>query len=503
MAKLVINTWNQKHKIGKDLYGQFSEHLGRGIYSGIFVGEESAVPNMDGIRTDVVEALRRIQVPVLRWPGGCFADYYHWRDGIGPRESRRRIVNSNWGGSIETNQFGTHEFMRLCELIGCEAYICGNVGSGTIGEMSDWIEYLTYGGDSRLAELRAKNGHPEPWSVKYWGVGNENWGCGGNMTPEQYGQEYRRYRTFCRDFGERKIQYIAGGADVADYRWTDGVMRTAAWAGNRRLMDAISLHYYTQPNTWEHKKRATEFDLSDYYRGFVRAKRMEELIEKHCEIMSIHDPNHEIGLVVDEWGAWYEVETGTDPTYLFQQSTMRDALLASVQLDIFNRHADRVMMANLAQMVNVIHSILLTEGNRLVLTPTYYTFELYQKHQDAVLLDSWIETEMIGDEESRVEDLSQTVSMKDDEITLTVSNLSPFDSREIDAYVLGFEKNTLSGRILCGEMAAHNTFDEPCRVRPQVLEGLRQTETGFCFTLPPCSLAQVTLSKHRKKEKKI
>lgn len=330
--KLVINAWDRKNKISKDLYGQFSEHLGRGIYEGIYVGEDSQIQNVRGIRCDVVEALRRIHVPVLRWPGGCFADYYHWKDGIGPREKRKKMVNANWGGVVERNQFGTHEFMDLCEQAGCEPYICGNVGSGSVEEMSEWVEYLTCSTDSPMADLRAANGHPEAWKVRYWGVGNENWGCGGNMTPEQYGQAFRRYSTYCRNYGDNRLYRIAGGADVADYEWTEGVMKTGAYAGGRRLMDGISLHYYTQPNTWEHKKRAREFDLSDYYRGFVRAGRMEDLIEKHCEIMSRYDPGHEVGLIVDEWGAWYEVEEGTHPAYLYQQGTMRDALLAAMQL---------------------------------------------------------------------------------------------------------------------------------------------------------------------------
>ena len=492
MAKLVINAWNKKFKINKDLYGQFSEHIGRGIYEGIYVGEDSTVENVNGLRCDVVRALRDIQVPVLRWPGGCFADYYHWKDGIGPKEGRKKIVNANWGSTVEDNSFGTHEFMELCEQVGCEPYICGNVGSGTVEEMSDWVEYLTCGGSSPMSELRAKNGHPQPWKVKYWGVGNENWGCGGNMTPEQYGQAFRRYRTFCRNYGDNRLYCIAGGADVADYNWTEGVMKTAAFCGERRLMDGISLHYYTQPNTWDHKKRATEFDVSDYYRGFVRARRMEELIEKHCEIMSRYDPRHEIGLVVDEWGAWYEVEPGTHPAFLYQQGTMRDALLAAVQLDIFNRHADRVVMANLAQMVNVIHSIILTEGDRMLLTPTYHTFALYKEHQDAQLLDSWLETEEIGDEESRILNMSHTASMKNGVLTLTISNLSLEQSEQIDCYLLGFYGTTIKGRLLQADCAAHNTFEAAQQVKPRELQGAAFTDSGLKFMLPPCSIAQIT-----------
>ena len=498
MAKLVINTWDRRSRIRKELYGQFSEHIGRGIYEGIYVKEDSGIKNLNGMRCDVVEALRKIRLPVLRWPGGCFADYYHWKDGIGPKECRKKMVNANWGGVTEDNSFGTHEFMELCEQVGCEPYICGNIGSGTVEEMSDWIEYLTFEGISPMAELRAQNGHPEPWKIKYWGVGNENWGCGGNMTAEQYGQAYRRYRSFCRNYGENTLFCIAGGADVADYEWTEGVMKTAAYSGNRRNMDGISLHYYTQPNTWDHKKRATEFELSDYYRGFVRALRMEELIIKHCEIMSRYDPDHAIGLVVDEWGAWYEVEKGTHPAFLYQQGTMRDALMAAVQLDIFNRHSERVAMANLAQMVNVIHSIILTEGNMMVLTPTYHVFDLYKEHQDACLLGSWIEVETIGDEESRIPSLSHTASEKNGWITLTVSNLSPLENVEIDCYLLGISPEGFEGRILSGDMDAHNTFDDPEKVRIRILNGITATSEGMKFVLPACSVAEIRFRKDMK-----
>ncbi len=494
MAKLVINTWEKKSKISKEIYGQFSEHIGRGIYEGIFVKEDSPIPNVNGMRCDVVGALQKIKVPVLRWPGGCFADYYHWRDGVGPREKRKKIVNANWGGTVEDNSFGTHEFMELCRQIGCEPYICGNVGSGTVEEMSDWVEYLTFDGESPMAKLRAENGHPAPWKVRYWGVGNENWGCGGNMTPVQYGQEYRRYRTFCRNYGQNRLFCIAGGADVADYQWTRGVMETAAYAKSRPNMDALSLHYYTQPNTWEHKKRATEFELPDYYRGFARAFRMEELIVRHCEIMSQYDPEHKIGLAVDEWGAWYEVERGTNPAFLYQQGTMRDALLAAVQLDIFNRHSDRVVMANLAQMVNVIHSLILTEGSQMVLTPTYHVFELYREHQDAQLLGSWIEAGEIGDGESRIPGLSHTVSEKDGQYTLTVSNLSPVESVELDCYLLGAAPETYQGRILQADMVGHNTFENPDQVRIHAFDGIGKTASGMKFCLPPCSVVQIRFS---------
>lgn len=313
------------------------------------------------------------------------------------------------------------------------------------------------------------------------------------MTPAQYGEAYRRYRTFCRNFNNNNPFFIAGGADVADYEWTEGVMKTAAFSGTRRLMDGISLHYYTQPNTWEHKKYATEFDRCDYYRGFVRAFRMEELIIRHCEIMSRFDPFHEIGLIVDEWGVWHEAERGTPPDFLYQQGTMRDALLAAVQLDIFNRHADRIKMANLAQMVNVIHSLILTEPNHLLLTPTYYTFSLYRNHQDALLLDSWLETAEIGDQESRFPNLSHTASILDNCITLTISNLSPDQTENIDCYFLGFTPAAVEGQILQGDMAGHNTFEQPNTIMAKTYKNFSMENGILHITLPACCLLRLTM----------
>ncbi len=313
MATLHINTAAPKCRINRNIYGHFSEHLGRCIYEGVFVGENSPIPNVAGMRSDVVEALRRIRVPVLRWPGGCFADEYHWMDGIGPKESRKKMINTHWGGVVEDNSFGTHEFMELCRQIGCEPYINGNVGSGTIREMSEWVEYMTFDGVSPMAALRTENGHPEAWKVKYFGVGNENWGCGGNMRPEYYADEYRRYQTYVRNYGDNKIFRIACGPSVDDYAWTDGVMRVAG-----KYADAITLHYYTVPGSeWEHKGSATNFTREEYYRTLRKALRMEELVQNHLEIMNRYDPDHRVGLIVDEWGTWFDVEPGTNPVFLY------------------------------------------------------------------------------------------------------------------------------------------------------------------------------------------
>ena len=399
MAKLVIDANRKLSKINKEIQGQFSEHLGRCIYEGLYVGENSDIPNVNGMRTDVVEALKNIKVPVLRWPGGCFADEYHWKDGIGPKESRKKMINTNWGGVVEDNSFGTHEFFELCRQIGCETYINGNMGSGTVQEMSEWVEYMTFDGVSPMADLRAENGHEKPWTVDFFGVGNENWGCGGNMNPEFYGNMYRRYQTFVRDYdGNKKIRKIACGANSDDYEWTQEVMKACfrrISPQQHGMMDGLSLHYYTVPETWDHKGSATEFAEKDWYKTMKKTMYMEELIRRHSAIMDQYDPDKKVGMIVDEWGTWYDVEPGTNPGFLYQQNTMRDALVAGINLNLFNKHSDRVKMANIAQMVNVLQSMILTEGEKMVKTPTYHVFDLYQVHQENDLLASSLETEQV------------------------------------------------------------------------------------------------------------
>ncbi|MGN1188361.1 MAG: alpha-N-arabinofuranosidase, partial [Lachnospiraceae bacterium] len=424
MYKLVINPENKKGHINPEIQGHFSEHLGRCIYEGIYVGEDSPIPNENGMRKDVVEALKEINIPVLRWPGGCFADEYHWKDGIGPKENRKKMINTHWGGVVEDNSFGTHEFMELCRQLGCKTYINGNVGSGTVQEMSEWVEYMTFDGVSPMAALREQNGHKEPWKVDYFGVGNENWGCGGNMTPEFYGNMYRRYQTYVRNYHpDAPIQKICCGANVDDYNWTDKVMSTcfAAPAFLHGFMEGLSLHYYTHPEGWEIKGSSTDFDEKVWYKTLSKTMYIEELIEHHAAIMDKYDKEHKVGIIVDEWGTWYTCEPGTNPGFLYQQNTMRDALVAGINLNIFNKHCDRVKMANIAQMVNVLQSVLLTEGDKMIKTPTYHVFNMYKYHQDAELLDSFIQTEKIGlEEQYMVPNLNESVSLgKDGRIHIT------------------------------------------------------------------------------------
>ena len=296
MQEIRINVNRSKGAISKNIYGHFSEHLGRCVYQGLFVGKDSPIPNENGMRRDVVDALRRIRVPVLRWPGGCFADEYHWQDGVGPQEGRKRMVNTNWGYVVENNSFGTHEFMELCRQIGCEPYINGNVGSGTVREMAEWVEYLNSDGDSTVVRQRWANGHREPFHVKYWAVGNESWGCGGNMRPEYYADEYSRYQTYCRNYGDDRLYRIACGPSDGDYNWTEVLMRQAG-----RYMDGLSLHYYTVcGDSWAHKGSATQFTSRDYYHTLAKAWKMEELISGHSRIMDRYDPEKRVGLVVDE-----------------------------------------------------------------------------------------------------------------------------------------------------------------------------------------------------------
>ncbi len=472
--------------ISKNLYGQFSEHLGRCIYNGIFVGEDSPIPNTRGMRDDVVKALKDARVPVLRWPGGCFADEYHWRDGIGPKEKRKRMVNTNWGGVVEDNSFGTHEFMDLCEQIGCEPYVNANVGSGSVREMAEWVEYMNSTGDSSVVQERWANGRRNPFNIRYLGVGNESWGCGGNMKPEYYADVYRRYQTYCRNYGDNKLYRIACGPSENDWHWTEVLMKEAG-----RFMNGLTLHYYTVPTgKWSDKGSATAFDTDLFYETLRKASRMEDLIAGHLAIMDRYDPEHKVQLLVDEWGTWYEVEPGTNPGFLYQQNTMRDALVASLTLDIFNHHADRLGLCCIAQIVNVLQSMILTEGSQMVLTPTYHVFAMYADHMNAQLLDSTVFADTIPGGLRQV--TASASKAEDGSVTVTLSNLHAEESAEVLLNIEGMEKASAAGTILTGDMHALNTFDAPNQVTPQPFTAMQPTERGLVVTLPACSVAALT-----------
>ncbi|MDR1787585.1 MAG: alpha-N-arabinofuranosidase [Treponema sp.] len=474
-----------ERKISRHIYGHFAEHLGHCIYGGIFVGEGSPIPNTRGIRNDVVSALKKIRIPNLRWPGGCFADEYHWQDGIGPAQARPKMVNTNWGGFSEDNSFGTHEFLDLCALLGCEPYICGNVGSGTVRELSQWVEYVNSGAQSPMTELRAHNGRQEPWKTRYWGIGNESWGCGGNMRAEYYADNFRRYAVYARNYPDARLYRIACGPSEGDYHWTETLM---ARAGG--LMDGLSLHYYTVPGTWLEKGAAADFDTAAWYETLLKAFFMEELVTRHSAVMDKHDPQKRVGLVVDEWGTWFRAEPGSTPGFLFQQSTLRDALVAGLSLNIFNNHADRVHMANIAQTVNVLQALIHTEGEKMLLTPTYHVFDMYQVHQGALLIPA--QTLCAGFEQNgRAAPLVSVSASLDGEgrVHISLCNIDAEAPQPVTVDIDLGGRTRLSGTILTGDaINSRNTYDEPSRVAPAPFRGAALAKGGLTLTLPPRSV---------------
>ena len=477
------------HRIDRRIYGHFAEHLGRGIYEGIWVGEDSDIPHHNGIRSDVVAALRAIKVPVVRWPGGCFADEYHWQRGIGPRAERPTMINIHWGGVVESNHFGTHEYFELLHQLDAEAYICGNVGSGTVAEMRDWIEYITLDGTSPMADLRKRHGREQPWRLPFFGVGNESWGCGGHMRPQYYADLYRHYQTYVRQFGESPIYKIACGANGDDYEWTEVLM---AQAGS--LMDGLSLHYYTIPSgDFSAKGPALDFDEPEWYATIRQARRIEELLARHCAIMDRHDPDKRVGLIVDEWGTWYDPTPGTNPGFLEQENTIRDAVVAALTLNRFHRYADRVRMANIAQMVNVLQAMLLTDGPALVKTPTYYTFALYTDHQDAFFVDARPDPDdapgLIGAHGE------YTVSWKDDAYTITVTNTSLDEKLDATVDLPGRVTTVHRHQILTGARPdSHNTVATPDEVTLADFDDYRVDASRLRLTVPPHSIVTLRVS---------
>jgi alpha-N-arabinofuranosidase len=490
-VNLVLNADQTTDTISRHIYGNFSEHLGHCIYGGIWVGENSPIPNTRGIRNDVVAALKSLELPNLRWPGGCFADEYHWEDGIGPRENRPKMINTHWGGVVEDNSFGTHEFLDLCEQIGTEPYICGNLGSGSVEEMSKWVEYITFDGKSPMADLRRQNGRDKPWKVKFWGVGNENWGCGGNMTAEFYADQYRRYATYCRNYGSNHLVKIAGGPSSSDYHWTETLMNNIPL----NLMGGISLHHYTITHSWANKGSATNFTENDFFSTIKATLEMEVLVTRHSSIMDQYDPEKKIGLMVDEWGVWHDVEPGTNPGFLYQQNTIRDALVAGINLNIFNNHADRVKMANIAQMVNVLQAIILTDGEKMVLTPTYYVFEMYKVHQDAALIPVNFVSPLYTLNGKSIPAVSVSASRnKAGKVHVTFTNADPHNAIDINMDIRGYKSANVTGVVLVSkELSAYNTFSSPDNVKSVPFKDAKLSKEILSVKLPPASVVMLEL----------
>lgn len=477
-------------KISRNLYGQFAEHLGHGIYEGVWVGEDSAIPNTRGYRNDVVAALKALHVPVVRWPGGCFADEYHWREGIGPRAQRPVKINTIWGGVEEPNSFGTHEFLDFAELIGAQAYVAGNVGSGNPREMSEWVEYITSDTQSTLAEMRRKNGRDKPWRLPFFGIGNETWGCGGNMRPEFFADQYHQFATFVRAPKDNSPVKIASGANVDDYRWTEVMLSQAA-----EHMDAYSLHYYTFPGKWENKGPSTGFSEDQWISTLQHAARIDELITKHSAIMDKYDPKQRVALFVDEWGTWYDAEPGRNPGFLYQQNTLRDALVAALSLDVFHRHAQRVRMANIAQMVNVLQAMILTDKEKMVLTPTYHVFQMYVPFQDATSLPAKVEAPQYRRGEYALPSVDVSAARDTQgRIHISLVNLDPNRAASVTAIIAGAKAGTASGQVLTSAaMDARNTFDRPTAVQPAPFKATRKGD-ALRFELPPKSVAVVAIT---------
>lgn len=494
-ATVTINTSQPGSKINKEIYGQFSEHLGSCIYGGLWVGEDSNIPNINGYRKDVFEALKDLSIPVLRWPGGCFADDYHWRDGIGPRNQRPSLRNNNWGGTMEDNSFGTHEFLNLCEMLGCEPYISGNVGSGTVEEMVKWVEYMNSEDGTPMAELRKKNGREHAWNVKYFGIGNEAWGCGGNMRPEYYTDLFRQYSTYLRDYDPAHPLYIiASGSNAGDYNWTDVYMKNT----NGRAK-GLSFHYYTVKD-WNNHGSATNFDARSYYNTLALCREIEPIIKGHCEVMDKYDPEKKVGLMADEWGTWWDEEPGTIKGHLYQQNTMRDAMVGALSLNIFHQYTDRLRMANIAQVVNVLQSMILTDQKgtgHMVLTPTYYLFKMYKPFQEAtncpVTVNCTIKDVQKDDDKPETLPLP-TISCSAAKTTtgslaVALANVELEKKQNVEVDLGGYKAKSVTGTILTAKKVGDfNDFDHPETIKTVEFKGAKLKGGKLSVALPAMSI---------------
>jgi alpha-L-arabinofuranosidase len=485
-ATLAIHADKPGDKIDRHIFGQFAEHLGTGIYGGVWVGEKSPIPNIHGYRKDVVDALKAIKVPVIRWPGGCFADEYHWRDGIGPRDQRPVRVNNIWGGVEETNAFGTHEFFDFAELVGADTYLSVNLGTGSPAEMKDWIEYITSPTHSALADLRRKNGRDKPWRIDYLAVGNEAWGCGGHMRSSYYLDEYRRYQEFIRSPQQPHIFKVASGANSFDFSWTDTIYKDAL-----ELLDGISVHYYTLPtDDWSKKGPSMGFGEDQYISTLQHALRMDQVVAGHSKVMDKYDPKKRTALFVDEWGVWTDSEPGTKGAFLHQQDSLRNAIAAALHFDIFIAHADRVRMANISQMINVLQPMALTDGPKMVLTPTYWVFMMYKPFQDATLIPTDLKAKPYTFGGVDVPSVHTAVA-RDAAGVLHVAlvNLDPNRAADVSGKIDGAAVRSVSGQVLtAAAFDAVNTFDKPDTVTPAAFDGASIAGNALTVHLPPKSI---------------
>lgn len=490
---IVLHADKGKDIINKNIYGHFSEHLGRCIYGGLYVGDNNKIiPNKNGIRLDVIAALKKMKIPVLRWPGGCFADTYHWKDGVGPKDKRPSMLNVWWGNVKEDNSFGTNEFLNMCEELGAEPYLSGNVGSGTPQELSDWIKYTTHPNNSSpMTDLRQTNGRTIPWKVGFWGLGNEAWGCGGNMKAEYYANIYRQYATFMTNWNNSdKLYRIASGASGSDYHWTEVLMKELP----ATMFDALGLHHYSVID-WGKKSAATNFTEQEYFITMKRALLMEELVTKHSEIMDKYDPLKKKALAVDEWGGWYDVEPGTNGAFLYQQNTMRDAMIAGSSLNIFNNHCDRVKMANLAQIINVLQAVILTKEEKMILTPTYYVMEMYNVHQDAVMLPLAVTSNDYIFGKDTLKAVNASASKDKNGVThISLVNIDASKAQDVSIDISGAMYKNVTGRVLTSDkLQNYNSFENPDKIKPVSFSGASINGIKLSVKLPPFSVVVLEL----------
>ena len=497
-VELRIDAQHPGALIHRDIFGQFAEHLGTGIYGGIWVGKDSAIPNVRGIRSDVVGALRALKVPNVRWPGGCFADEYHWRDGIGPAAARKSTINTNWGGAVEPNSFGTDEFMDFIEQIGSDVYLTVNVGSGSVREAAEWVEYMTAAPSSSAGKERAANGHPAPYRIKYLGVGNESWGCGGALSPDYYVNQMREYSRFVHNFnpaqtGAQAMQRIAVGADGEKLDYLESVMRAwrdKVWSWD---LEGVSLHWYTSGG-WPPAHPSTHFGLDEYAKLLADTLHMDSLVSTQSALMDRYDPSKKVTLAVDEWGIWLAPLPGSNPGFLVQQNSLRDALLAALNLNIFSRHADRVRMANIAQMINVLQAMVMTDGARMVLTPTYHVFRLYVPFQDAQYVPVTFDAGQFSIGTSTLPRIDAIAARKPDgHFVVALVNLDPNHAVPLRAHLDGAALHSAHGEELTApHVDAINTFDAPQTVAPRALSA-QVTDGVLALTLAPSSVSVLEL----------
>ena len=490
--RITLNADHAETQISKHIYGHFAEHLGRCIYDGIYVGENNAsIPNTAGVRNDVIKALKDLKIPNLRWPGGCFADTYHWKDAIGPKNERKPIENLMWGNVREDNSFGTNEFLNLCELLGAEPYLAVNMNTGTIKEAVEWVQYTNHpNGTSYLTDIREKSGREKPWNVKYWGIGNESWDCGGNMSVDHYIDLYKQYATAMTSYSNtEKVFRVAVGPGTPDYKWTEEIMKNIP----ARRFEGISIHHYSVIN-WSNKSASTDFTNEEYFKTMQQAWDMEDIVRTNSEVMDKYDPQKRVALIVDEWGGWYE----TDPDghgQLYQQNTMRDAMIAGLTLNIFNNHADRVRMANLAQIVNVLQSVILTDKEKIILTPTYHIMEMYKVHQDALLVPIQIISNDFVMGNNHIPAVSASASKdQSGKLHISLTNIDNTKSQEVEIDLKGFKAKQVTGRILTSpKVQDHNTFDNPANVVPKTFKDAVISASTLKVSMPPNSVIVLEL----------